>query len=212
MEEYDKNFAIADIRFLRKLNQWPDDRIGGYEMFIDEKMNMDTVSAQIDKALPLQLTSQPISAIYPNIFDWLAIQNQTKRIVVITMLIVAIINLITCLLILVMERTRMVGVLKSLGMPDGRLNSIFWMYAGYIAFVGVGLGLLLGLGLVGLQSATHFISMDEATYYVSYAPVAINVWEVALVTVGSFAVCLLAVRLPLFYVQRISPIRAIRFA
>lgn len=212
MEEYDKNFAIADIRFLRKLNQWPDDRIGGYETFIDEKMNMDTVSAQIDKALPLQLTCQPISAIYPNIFDWLAIQNQTKRIVVITMLIVAIINLITCLLILVMERTRMVGVLKALGMPDGRLNAIFWIYAGYIAFVGVGVGLLLGLGLVGLQSATHFITMDEATYYVSYAPVAVNVWEVGLVTIGSFAVCLLAVRLPLFYVQRISPIRAIRFA
>ncbi|HSK13216.1 MAG TPA: FtsX-like permease family protein, partial [Phnomibacter sp.] len=143
--------------------------------------------------------------------DWLAIQDQTKRIVVLTMLIVAIINLITCLLILVMERTRMVGVLKALGMPTPRISSIFWYYAGWIAIVGVGSGLLLGVGLCWLQLSTGFITMDESTYYVSTAPVHMDVLQILAVAIGSLLICMLAIRLPLFYVQRISPIRAIRF-
>lgn len=211
IEEYDKNFAIADIDFLRRLNLWEKNIIGGVEIFLNDSKMAESVAAEIDGNLPITLTALPMGEIYPNIFDWLAIQNQTKRIVVITMLIVAIINLITCLLILVMERTRMVGILKALGMPTQQIGGIFWLYAGWIALVGVGLGVILGIGLCYLQQATGFIKMDEATYYVSTAPVSMDYLQILAVVVGSLLVCLLAIRLPLFYVQRVSPIKAIRF-
>jgi len=211
IEEYDKNFGIGDIRFLRRLNLWEDDRIGGVEIFLKEPELAGFFSDDVNTGLPAKLACRPIEEIYPNIFDWLAIQNQTKKIVVITMLIVAIINLITCLLILVMERTPMVGVFKALGMPVEKIGAVFWFYAGWIAVVGVGAGLVLGLGLCFLQQYTGFIKMDEATYYVATAPVSIDPVQVAAVVLGSLLICLLAIRLPLFYVQRVSPIQAIRF-
>lgn len=211
IEEYDKNFGITDIRFLQRLNLWESNIIGGIEIFVDDPETATVVSKSINQNLPIKYSSQTIGEIYPNIFDWLAIQNQTKRIVVITMLVVAIINLITCLLILVMERTRMVGVLKALGMPNKSIGAIFWYYAGWIASLGVGFGLLVGVGLCFLQQQTGLIKMDEATYYVSTAPVSMDALQIALVVTGSLMVCLLAIRLPLLYVQRVSPIRAIRF-
>lgn len=211
IEEYDKNFGLADIRFLRKLNLWDDNRIGGVEIFLKEPEKAVNFSGLVNQQLPAILACRPINEIYPNIFDWLAIQSQTKRIVVITMLIVAIINLVTCLLILVMERTRMVGILKALGMPVEKISAVFWYYAGWIALAGVGLGLFLGLGLCFLQQYTGIIKMDEATYYVATAPVNIDPLQVGAVVAGSLLICLLAIRLPLFYVQRISPIKAIRF-
>ncbi len=212
IEEYDKNFGISDIRFLRKLNLWADDRVGGVEIFLKEPEKAAESSKMVNQFLSEKLACRPIEKIYPNIFDWLAIQNQTKRIVVITMLIVAIINLVTCLLILVMERTRMVGVFKALGMPIQKIGAVFWFYAGWIAMIGVGAGLLLGLGLCYLQKFTGFIKMDEATYYVATAPVSIDPIQVAAVVAGSLLTCLLAIRLPLFYLQRVSPVKAIRFS
>lgn len=211
MEEYDKNFGLADIRFLRRLNLWGDDIIGGLEIWVNHPDSSGLVASQINQKLPIKLSCLSIGEIYPGIFEWLAIQNQTKRIVIVTMLVVAIINLITCLLILVMERTRMVGVLKSLGMPTGQIGTIFWYYAGWIASIGVGAGLLLGIGLCILQQTTGFIKMDEATYYVATAPVSMDALQIGAVVIGSLLVCLFAIRLPLLYVQRISPIRAIRF-
>jgi lipoprotein-releasing system permease protein len=211
IEEYDKNFGLCDIRFLRRLNLWETGIVGGVEIFVNDPEKATLVSDEIHNKLPIKFNCLPINEIYPNIFDWLAIQNQTKQIVVITMLIVAIINLITCLLILVMERTKMVGIFKALGMPTQRIGTIFWYYAGWIATLGVGIGLILGVGICWLQQTTGLIKMDEATYYVSEAPVDINFFQIFLVAIGSLLVCLLAIRLPLLYVQKVSPIKAIRF-
>jgi lipoprotein-releasing system permease protein len=132
-------------------------------------------------------------------------------IVLVVMIIVAIINLVTCLLILVMERTRMVGVLKAVGMSEESIQQIFWYYAGWIALTGIGAGLLTGLGICWLQQATGLIKMDEATYYVSVLPVQIVWWQVLAVAAGSFLICFLALRLPLLFVKTISPVKAIRF-
>ncbi len=211
MEEYDKNFGLADIRFLRRLNLWENNTIGGVEIFINNPESADLIASKINNKLPLKLSCLSIGEIYPNIFDWLAIQNQTKQIVVVTMLVVAIINLITCLLILVMERTRMVGILKALGMPTTKISTIFWYYAGWIALLGVGIGLILGVGICLLQQTTGLIKMDESTYYVATAPVSMDALQIAGVVLGSLIICLVAIRLPLIYVQRVSPIRAIRF-
>jgi lipoprotein-releasing system permease protein len=212
IDEYDNSFALADINFLRRLNLWDSTEVGGYEGWLDTKTNVDSATFAINQFLPQGISAYSIKQLYPNIFDWLAIQDQTKQIVIWVMIAVAVINLITCLLILVMERTRMVGVLKAVGMSDTAIGSIFWYYAAWIALVGIGIGLLFGLGICFLQMATGFVKMDEATYYVSQMPVYIIWWQVALVAVGSFLVCFLALRLPLLFVRTISPVKAIRFA
>jgi lipoprotein-releasing system permease protein len=128
------------------------------------------------------------------------------------MLAVAIINLITCLLILVMERTRMVALLSAMGMPAYEQRNIFWYYTAYISLAGIGIGLILGLGLLSLQQATGFIKMDESTYYVDTMPVKIIWWQVAAIAAGTFAICLLALRFPLAYISRISVTKALRFS
>jgi lipoprotein-releasing system permease protein len=212
IEEYDNSFAIADIRFLRRLNLWASTEIGGYEAWLEPGTNADTSVKVLKALLPQGKSAYTIRQLYPNIFDWLAIQDQTKQIVLWVMIAVAVINLVTCLLILVMERTRMVGILKAVGMSGASIGRIFWYYAAWIALTGIACGLAFGLGVCWLQMATGFIKMDEATYYVSEMPVYIIWWQVAAVAVGSFLICFLALRLPLLFVKSISPVKAIRFS
>lgn len=212
IEEYDNQFAIADLRFLQRLNQWNATQIGGYEIWLNHPNDAGNWSDQMTRRLPQGIVAVPITEVYPNIFDWLGIQNQTKRIVIGVMLAVAIINLITCLLILVMERTRMIALLTAMGMPGIEIRKLFWYYAAWIAGTGVLAGLVLGLGVAFLQQITGIIKMDEATYYVDRMPVKIVWWQVLAVAAGSFMVCLLALRLPLAFIRRISIIKAIRFS
>ncbi|HSR40108.1 MAG TPA: FtsX-like permease family protein [Phnomibacter sp.] len=211
IEEYDNQFAIADLRFLQRLNQWDSTQIGGYEIWLNKPAMANEWSEALTENLPQGIISVPITQVYPNIFDWLGIQDQTKRIVIGVMLAVAIINLVTCLLILVMERTRMIALLTAMGMTGIEIRKLFWYYAAWIAGVGVLAGLALGLGVSFLQLLTGIIKMDEATYYVDQMPVKIEWWQVLAVAAGSFSVCLLALRLPLAFIRRISIIKAIRF-
>lgn len=211
IEEYDKNFVITDLRFLQRLNLWQDDEIGGYEIWLQSPDLADAYSEKLTDELPQGLVATPLASIYPNIFDWLAIQNQTKHIVIAVMLAVAIINLITCLLILVMERTRMVAIIASMGMPPSEQRNIFLYYSAYISLAGIGFGLILGLGLLFLQQATGLIKMDEATYYVDTVPVRIVWWQVIAIVIGTFTICLLALKFPLAYLNRVSIIKALRF-
>ena len=211
IDEYDQNFALTDIRLLRKMNLWRPHQIGGYEVWVNNLNELDTINQKIFKQLPDRLNSLTIRKQYPNIFDWLDVQHQTKWIVIAIMAIVAIINLITCLLILVLERTRMVGLLQSLGSGNAAIRKIFLWYAAYISIMGIALGCVLGLGLCWAEDTFHFLHMDEATYYVSYAPVAFNWLQIGLVILGTIAICFIALILPSYLVSRITPIKALRF-
>lgn len=211
IEEYDNNFVMADLRLLQRLNLWNANQIGGYEIWLDTPENAHLISPAFTKALPQGIVATPVADIYPNIFDWLGIQNQTKKIVIGIMLAVAIINLITCLLILVLERTRMIALLAALGMPQSALGNIFWHYAINIAVRGIAIGLMLSLTLLFVQQYFQLIPMDEKTYYVNTVPVYIIWWQVGAIVVGTFFICLLALRLPLSILKRISIIKALRF-
>jgi lipoprotein-releasing system permease protein len=211
VDEYDQSFALADIRFLRRLNLWDSSQIGGYEIWLHRHSKALAAATLLNDAMPQGLHAASIATLYPNIFDWLAIQDQTKLIVLVIMSIVATINLITCLLILVMERTRMVGVLKAMGMSHQQIQTVFWYYAVWIAVVGTGLGLLLGLGLCVLQQATGLVKMDERTYFVDAVPVQIVWWQITVVVAAALASCLLWLRLPLVVVSRMSAVKAAAF-
>ncbi len=211
IDEYDKLFMIADINLIRRINNWEPDQIGGYEVFVDQYQNIDAISGGLSNALPSEWMSKSIKEIYPNIFDWLDIQDVNRNVVFIVMGIVALINLITCLLILMLERTNMIGLLKAMGATSWTIQKIFIAYASFITLAGVGFGLIIGVGICLLQQATGFITLDEASYYITVAPIKIIWWQVAAVCAGTSVVCFISLFLPTLLIPKVSPVKAIEF-
>lgn len=211
IEEYDKLFMIADINLIRRINNWEPNQIGGYEVFVDQYQNIDPISGGLSNALPSEWMSKSIKEIYPNIFDWLDIQDVNRNVVFIVMGIVALINLITCLLILMLERTNMIGLLKAMGATSWTIQKIFIVYASFITLAGIGFGLIIGVGICLLQQATGFITLDEASYYITVAPIKIIWWQVAAVCAGTSVVCFISLFLPTLLIPKVSPVKAIEF-
>jgi lipoprotein-releasing system permease protein len=213
IEEYDNLFAIGDLRLIQRLNNWQRDEIGGYEIFLHDYKRMDSVNESIRNGdlIPANWTSKTVREVYPNIFDWLGIQDVNRNVIFIVMAVVAIINLVTCLLILVLERTRMVGILKAIGSDDATIQKIFLFNATYITIIGAGAGFIFGVGLCLLQQNTGFITLNEAAYYVSVAPVKLIWWQVAAVCAGTVIVCFLSLIIPTLLVRSVQPVKAIQF-
>ncbi len=211
IEEYDKLFAIGDIRLIQRINDWSPNQIGGYEVFLNDYKQMDSINYQLAEKLPNIWAGKTIQEVYPNIFDWLNIQNVNRNVIFAVMAIVAIINLITCLLILVLERTRMIGVFKAIGAANSSIQKIFLYHASLIAVTGIGIGFAAGIGLCLLQQYFGFIKLDEANYYVSVAPVQIIWWQVILVCVITMLVCFISLIIPTLLIKNIKPVKAIEF-
>lgn len=209
IEEYDKIFVLGDIRLIRRLSNWDTNEIGGYEVVLKDYKQMDEVNSKLD--LPVIWNSKTIKQIYPNIFEWLNIQDLNKAVLFIIMCVVAIINLITCLLILVLERIKMIGVLKAVGCNDFTIQKIFLFHASIIAFIGILIGCIIGLGLCLLQQNTGFITLDESNYYVSTAPVKIVWWQVFTICISVAVICFAALSIPIVLVKKIKPVNAIQF-
>lgn len=209
IEENDKLFVLADLKLIQRINNWDNNEIGGYEIFLHDYTKMDSLCNQIK--LPIIWQSKTVKEVYPNIFDWLNVLDTNRNIVFIVMSIVAIINLITGLIVLVLERYKMIGILKALGSPNQNIQSIFLYHASYIALKGIAIGVALGVGICLLQQYTGFITLDETNYYLATAPVALVFWHVAAIALVTFAICVLALFIPSFLINKISPIKAIRF-
>ncbi|HEY6976586.1 MAG TPA: FtsX-like permease family protein, partial [Chitinophagaceae bacterium] len=214
IEEFDKSFAIGDLRLLRRINSWKHNEIGGYEVFLKDYKQINYINDLLytgPTPLPGAWVSKSIKEIYPFIFDWLSIQDVNRNVIFIVMSIIAIVNLVTCLLILVLERTRMVGVLKAIGSDDWNIQKIFLYHASIISARGIGFGLLFGVGIALLQQYTGFIKLDETAYYVPTAPVWLIWWQVFAVCAAALVVCFLSLLLPSLFVRTIQPVKAIQF-
>lgn len=211
IEEYDKLIAIGDLKLIQRLNNWGDDEVGGYEVFLKDFNDMDRVSEEIMYRIPIDFKSSTIREIFPNIFDWLYLQNKTIGIVLIIMVVIATLNLVTCLLILVLERTRMVGVLKAIGAQNGSIQKIFLYHGTIISVGGLIGGNILAFLICWLQQRYGFITLPEDAYYISKAAVDIVWWQVLLVNVVTFIICFLVLMIPTLVVKRIQPVQAIQF-
>ncbi|MCZ2459080.1 MAG: ABC transporter permease [Chitinophagales bacterium] len=213
IEEYDKVFAIGDIKLIQRLNDWPPSDIGGYEVFIKDYHDIDKVANKIYDLndFPPTWDARSVKDISPNIFDWLKMQDTTRNVLIGFMIIVAVINLITCLIILVLERVRMIGILKSLGATDWTVQKIFLRHSLIITITGILIGAALALGFLYLQEATGFIKLKEEAYYLSTAAVKIVWWQVGAICAGTLFICFLVLMIPTYLVKKIQPVKAIRF-
>jgi lipoprotein-releasing system permease protein len=211
IEDYDKLLAFCDLRIIQRLNNWTPDQIGGYEIFARDYRLADRVSARVYDQLPKDWGSRTTEEIYPNIFDWLNLQDNTIIIVLVIMIVVATLNLVTCLIILVLERTRMVGILKAVGSPNMSIQWIFLYQGAFITLVGLALGNIFGLGICWLQQRYGFITLPEDAYFISKAVVKLEWWHVPLVNLLTFVICILVLLIPTVIIRRVQPARAIQF-
>ncbi|HEY9260108.1 ABC transporter permease, partial [Chitinophaga sp.] len=187
-------------------------QVGGYEITLNNYRNMDSTARYMDNhLLPDQLFTRTVRDIYPNIFDWLQLQNQNELIIIIIMTIVAIINMITAILILILERTNMIGIAKALGMRNWNIQQVFVFQAAYIVILGILIGDFFGLGIAFLQQSTGIFKLPEESYYMSVAAISIHWTDIVLINLGTFLICTLILLLPSLIIKRITPVKAIQF-
>ncbi len=221
IEEYDKQFAIGDIKLIQRLNADSVElkngsyleKIGGYEIFLHDYKKIDETANEIYDLYDFPITWDAVSVknISPNIFDWLNMQDTTRNVLIVFMVIVAVINLITCLLILVLERIKMIGILKSLGASNWTVQKIFLRHSALITITGIVVGTIVALALLWTQQATGFIKLQEEAYYMSSAAVKIVWWQVLAICAGTLLVCFLVLLIPSILVRKIQPVKAIQF-
>lgn len=211
IEDYDKLIALCDLALIQRLNDWNPNQIGGYEVFLHNYKDMDRISNDIFYQLPIAFRSSTIEEVYPNIFDWLSLQDKTIYMVLVIMVAIAVLNLVTCLLILVLERTRMVGVMKAIGARNFTIQKVFLYHGAIITILGIVFGNLLGFLVSWLQQRFGFITLPEEAYYISKAAVNIVWWQVLAVNIGTFIICFLVLLIPTVIVKRIQPVKAIQF-
>jgi len=213
LEEFDMLFALGDLRIIQQLNRWSPKEVGSYEVVINDVDKLDVYDALIYyKYLPSKIRSMTIKDIRPNIFDWLRLQKFTGNIFLGFMLLIAILNMVIALLILILDRTYMVGTIKALGGHNGLLQKVFLYCSAFIIVRGLIIGNIIGLAICFIQSYFGVIRLPEDSYYVSVAPVQIDWLMVLGINSVTIVVCLLFLILPSFLIMKIDPIKAIRFS
>ncbi|MGE5425019.1 MAG: ABC transporter permease, partial [Syntrophothermus sp.] len=212
LEEFDKLYVIGDIRHIQKLNNWKEDEVGGFEVLINNFKDLDKLGRIVYKKVGFSLDAKTIKDLYPQIFDWLDLQDINVLIILILMILVAGITMISTLLILILERTNMIGILKALGMNNRGIRKIFLYNATYIIGNGLLIGNLVGFGFCFLQMKFGLLKLPQESYYVSTVPVNIDMTNILLLNAISAIICILMLILPSYIVTRITPVKAIRFS
>ncbi len=211
MTDFDNKFILGDLRHIQRLNGWEEDQVGGFELLVDDFDRLDEISMQVYNVVGYDLNVTNVRDLYPEIFDWLKLQDMNVVIILIIMVLVSSITMISTLLILILERTNMIGVLKSLGMTHLSVRKIFLYKASFIIVRGLLFGNALALLLVMIQKYFKLIKLDQASYFVSEVPVHITGFDLLWINAGTLLVCLAMMLLPSYVVLRISPVKAIRF-
>lgn len=211
-EEFDGTYFFADIRHIQRMNKWESDQIGNFEVFLDDFDDIEEKSKEIYGQTVSELDTQNIKNKYYEIFEWIGLFDFNIAIIIGIMIIVGGINMITALLVLILERTQMIGILKAMGASNLTVRKIFLYNAAYLIGVGLFWGNLIGLGLLLLQREFKWFKFpNPEEYYIDYIPVHIDISTVLLLNLGVLLLCVLMLLIPSLIISRISPVKAIKF-
>ncbi|RIY36155.1 transmembrane permease [Capnocytophaga canis] len=211
-QEFDASYVFVDIRQIQRINQWKKDEVGMFEVFVDDFDKIESVGDQVYDKTMATLDSQTIMQKYPFIFEWLGMFDFNIYLIIGIMIVVGGFNMITAILVLILEKTPMIGTLKSLGTSDRSIRSIFLYNAAYIITQGLFWGNILGFLLLFLQQKYSIIKLDPATYYVTEVPIHIDVFSVIFLNIGVLILCLLMLLVPTYVVTKISPTKSMKFS
>lgn len=210
-QEFDELYIIADLRHIQRINRWEEDQVGNFEVFVEDFNDLDQKGNEVYENTGSFLDTQTISQKYYSIFEWLSLFDFNIALIIGIMILVAGINMITALLVLILERTQMIGILKALGARDWSIRKIFLYNAAYLIILGLFWGNLIGVGLLALQKYLKLIPLDPRTYYVNEVPIYLNWDYILFVNLGTLLLCLLMLLIPSLIISKISPVKAIKF-
>ncbi len=216
-QEFDATYIIGDIRHIQRINKWSATEVGAFEVFVDDFDKISEIGNQVyENTFNAQdasksLDTQTIVDKFYYIFEWLTLFDFNIIIILVVMIVVATINMVVALLVLILERTQMIGILKALGASNWNIREIFLYNAGYLILRGLFWGNLIGISLIVIQQHFGIITLNPENYYVTEAPVYINWLYLLLLNVGTILVCLIVLLIPSYLITKISPVKAIRF-
>lgn len=210
-QELDETYFIADIKHVQRLNRWQPDQIGNFEVFINDYNDLETISTDVYKNTTSILNTTTVAEKYASIFEWISIFDNNTNGIIAIMIFVAGINMITALLVLILERTQMIGLLKALGAHNWSVRKLFLYNASYLILLGMFWGNLIGLTLLFIQQNFGLFPLNPEVYYVTQAPVNINIGQILILNLGTFILCLGMLLVPSFVISKISPVQALRF-
>ena len=211
LSDFDNLFIIGDIKHIQRLNNWNSDQVGGVSIQIDDLNRIDDMAENIYHAIPYNLDSQSIKEKYAQLFSWLELQNINVLVILTLMIIVGVINMITALLVLILEKTNLIGILKALGASNWSVRKVFLFNAMHLVFKALIIGNSIGLSIGFLQYKYGLIKLDPTIYYMSFVPIEFNLSHIFLLNLSTVIICYITLILPSIVITKISPIKAIRF-
>lgn len=210
-QEFDELYILTDIRHIQRVNRWTEDEIGNFEVFVENFEELELKGNEVYENTGSFLDTQTISQKYYSIFEWLSLFDFNMALILGIMILVSGINMITALLVLILERTQMIGMLKGMGAGDWSIRKIFLYNAAYLIILGLFWGNLIGVGLLALQKYFKLIPLDPRTYYVTEVPIYLDWDYILLVNLGTLVLCMLMLLIPSVIISKISPVKAIKF-
>ncbi|MDP4662111.1 MAG: ABC transporter permease [Salibacteraceae bacterium] len=211
MEQFDGSIFLCDIRHVQKLNNWNEDQVAGFEVILESFDDLDRLDYIINNNISYEFNTLKITDQFIEIFGWLELQDINVFIILTLMVLVSGINMISALLVLILERTNMIGLLKAMGALNASISRIFLYNAIYLVFLGLFWGNLLGIGFGLLQQKFHLIKLDKTSYYIDHVPVLFDPTTIISINIGSLVACFVMLLIPSLIVSRIDPVKTIRF-
>ena len=209
---FDKNMMIGDIREVQRLNKWTENQVGGFEVLLNNFDDIEEKSEQIYRDISGTLNANSITNLYPTVFEWIKLFDNNVWFIIGIMILIAGINMITALLVLILERVQMIGILKALGSHNASIRKIFLYNASYLILKGLFWGNIIGLSIIGVQYFFKVITLNPETYYVAVMPVHISIGVILALNIGTLVLCFLMLIIPSFIITKINPSKSIRFA
>ena len=211
IEIFDDNYIFADLKHLQKINRWSENQFSSIEIKVNKDYNIDSIQSLVEIVTPFDTKVSSSKSLYPQIFDWIKLFDLNIGIILLIMIVVASINMISSLLIIILERTKMIGLMKAIGATSISIKKIFLYHAFYLLQKGLIIGNGIGLSLIALQHFLAPIELDPAHYYVKKMPVALSIENWLSINLMSFFICMVLLTIPALIIQKVEPVRALRY-